>query len=197
MPTHWSSQIPKKIKRNIITKDLHRAKKLSSNFNEEVLHLKQKYQNASYPVRFIESIIRDFKDKNREEKEKESRKDEKPFVLIRIPYCEKNEKIGPHFLAKLRAFNGNNYNFRIIWQMKKIKTLFKLKDEIRHKANVIYKGTSIKNSKVNYIGETALIAQQRWKQHEDPKHNSAPSKFLKENEGDQFEWVIPASSSSH
>ena len=97
--THWTSKIPKKIKRNIITNDLHRAKKLSSNFNEEVLHLKQKYKQASYPVRFIESIIRDFKDKNRELNEKETQIVEKPLVLIRIPYCAKNEKIGPHFLA--------------------------------------------------------------------------------------------------
>ena len=148
-------------------------------------------------IRFIESIIRDFKDKDNKVKDKETQVDEKPKVLIRIPYCEKNEKIGPHFLVKLQEFTGKNYNFRILWQMKKVKSLFKLKDEIQHKANVIYKGTSLKDPNVQYIGETAQIAQQRWKQHEDPKHDSAPSKFLKENEGDKFEWIILSSSSSY
>ena len=43
IPTHWSTKIPKKLKRNIITNDLHRAKKISSNFREEVEVIKRKY----------------------------------------------------------------------------------------------------------------------------------------------------------
>ena len=36
IPAHWSSQIPKRYKRNSIKVDLHRAKKISTNFKEEI-----------------------------------------------------------------------------------------------------------------------------------------------------------------
>ena len=36
IPTHWSSSIPKKYKRNAISVDLHRSKQISSNYDTEV-----------------------------------------------------------------------------------------------------------------------------------------------------------------
>ena len=45
MPAHWSSQIPKRYKRNSIKGDLHRAKKISSNFKEEINSLGIKYKS--------------------------------------------------------------------------------------------------------------------------------------------------------
>ena len=35
-PTHWSSKIPKRYKRNMILGDLHRSFRISSDFNEEI-----------------------------------------------------------------------------------------------------------------------------------------------------------------
>ena len=84
-----------------------------------------------------------------------------------------------------------------MWQSRKIKTLFKIKDDIKHKANVIYKGTSTNNPEETYIGETKLIAEERWKQHENPNHDSAPSKYLRENTNDTLCWVILSISSSN
>ena len=46
--------------------------------------------------------------------------EEKVFVPVKIPSCEKNEKV---------------------------KTVFRLKDQNQHRGNVIYQGTSIKNQK--------------------------------------------------
>ena len=60
MPMHWSSKVPKKIKRNIITNDLHRAKKISSDFTEEKDVIYLKYEKAGYPKRFIASVTNDF-----------------------------------------------------------------------------------------------------------------------------------------
>ena len=198
LPTHWTSKIPKKIKRNIITNDLHRARKISSNFNDEVKEIKVKYEKARYPPRFVDSIIKDFKEKQSSVRDSpEEQKDKKPLVLLRIPFCEKNEKTARHFLVKLQEFTGNNYRFSILWQMKKIKTLFKLKDEVKHKANVVYKGTSVNNPEETYIGETAQLSTERWNQHENPSHVSAPSKFLQENENDRFNWEILTSTSSN
>ena len=81
--------------------------------------------------------------------------------------------------------------------MRKIKTLFKLKDEVLHKADVVYRGTSANNPEESYVGETSLISTSRFEQHEEPSHNSAPSKFLQENPGDRFQWEILSTSSSN
>ena len=117
--------------------------------------------------------------------------------MLRIPFCEKNEKIAGHFLQKLKDFTGNDYRFSILWQMRKIKTLFKLKDQVQHKANVVYRGIGVNHPDETYIGETSQIATLRWDQHEDPSHNSAPSKYLQENPGEHFRWEILTTTSSN
>ena len=43
IPNHWSSAVPKKYKRNAILGDLHRAHKISNNFELEEQHIKKKY----------------------------------------------------------------------------------------------------------------------------------------------------------
>ena len=41
--------------------DLHRAKKISSNFKQEVDIIREKFSNVGYPPGFIKSVIDDFK----------------------------------------------------------------------------------------------------------------------------------------
>ena len=41
MPNHWSSAVPKMYKRNAILGDLHRAHKISSNFELQKLRIKK------------------------------------------------------------------------------------------------------------------------------------------------------------
>ena len=199
IPTHWSTQIPKKIKRNTVTNDLHRAKKICSNFDEELKIIRDKYDKASYPPKLVDSVIKSFEEKHKANRNKENQTEEepKPFILMRFPYCEKNEKISKHFLEKIRQLTQNKCSFNIIWQSKKIKTLFKIKDPIVHKASVIYKATSVKDPQVTYIGETAQIAEERWKQHENPRHDSAPSKHLQDHKDDCFTWEILTTSSTN
>ena len=55
-PIHWSSKIPKRCKRNMILRDLHRSNRISSNSSEEIRFISQKYssyEKADYPKRFI------------------------------------------------------------------------------------------------------------------------------------------------
>ena len=59
-PFHWASAVPKHSKKNVIVGDLHRIKNLSSNFEEEVRILRNKYIKAGYPFRFIDSVIDGF-----------------------------------------------------------------------------------------------------------------------------------------
>ena len=94
--------------------------------------------------------------------------------IIKIPYCEKNEKIAKNFLNKIKELTQNKLRFNILWQSKKLKTLFKVKDKIVHQANAIYKGTSVGNPDVTYIGETSQITTLRWNQHA-----NSSSKLLK------------------
>jgi len=100
-------------------------------------------------------------------------------------------------LQKLKAFIGSNYQVLIICNTKMVKNLFKLKDQVKHRANVIYKIASLTKPEIAYIGETKLIVEERWKQHHDPKHDSAPSKYLRNNIDDQFKCEIIAASYSH
>ena len=196
-PMHWTSQVPKKIKRNIITNDLHRAKKISTDFNQEKDEVISKYVRAGYPKRFVGSIVEDFIEKQNRSETTRAEAEEKAFVPIKIPYCEKNEKVAKHFIEKLKKFTGDNFRFSIIWQSKKVKTLFRLKDQIKHRANVIYRGTSIKNPEVSYVGETKQVAEARWEQHENPCHDSAPSKYLQNNTDDKLTWEVLSGSSAN
>ena len=59
-PFHWASAVPKHSKKNVIVGDLHRIKNLSSNFEEEVRILRNKYIKAGYPFCFIDSVIDGF-----------------------------------------------------------------------------------------------------------------------------------------
>ena len=72
-----------------------------------------------------------------------------------------------------------------------------MKDPVIHKANVIYRGISNINPDITYIGETKQVAEKRWQQHEDPSHDSAPSKHLTNNTEDKFTWEILSGSSSN
>ena len=68
---------------------------------------------------------------------------------------------------------------------------------MKRKANVIYQGTNKNNPEESYIGETKQIVEERWKQHEDPAHESAPSKHLRNNETDSFTWSVVTLSSQN
>ena len=56
-PTHWSSKIPKRCKRNMILRDLHRSNRIF------ISQKYSSYEKADYPKRFINSVIRQFQDR--------------------------------------------------------------------------------------------------------------------------------------
>ena len=68
LPVSWNSKIPKQYKRNMLLGDLHRAKKISSNFVEEKKTIKTKYIKAEFPLRFINSIVNSFEEKEKNQK---------------------------------------------------------------------------------------------------------------------------------
>ena len=59
-PVHWSSKVPFRYKKNAINGELHRAKKISSNFQSEIARIKAKFLNAGFPHKVIGSAINNF-----------------------------------------------------------------------------------------------------------------------------------------
>ena len=61
---HWSSKIPTRYKRNAITGEYHRAKRIANDFNFEVKRTTKKFLSAGYPRNVIRNTIEYFsKDK--------------------------------------------------------------------------------------------------------------------------------------
>ena len=99
------SKIPKRYQQNTVSGDLHRSRKIASNFDIEIRAIKAKYNKAGYARRFIERVIRDFITP--------FDKDEsfifplnlfvvkKPFLLLEISYCEQNEIASKRFIKRL------------------------------------------------------------------------------------------------
>ena len=95
LPSPWTCKTPKRHKRNTINGDLHRSKRISSNFDEEIPLIKEKFMKADYPLRLINSIVNGF------QKGKECGDESfiiptslseiaKPLIFVEIPYCELN-----------------------------------------------------------------------------------------------------------
>ena len=59
-PVHWSSKIPFKYKRNAIAGELYRAKRVTSDFDQETKKLKTKYIDAENLKHVIENTINNF-----------------------------------------------------------------------------------------------------------------------------------------
>ena len=147
-PTHWSSKIPKRYKRNVILGDLHRSFRISSDLNEEIKLISHKYDRADYPKRFVNSVIRQFQEKPNQHNIDDF--DEyiippnffdtpKPFILIELPFCETNETKSKHFLKKFHRFTKDHFDVAIKWKTKQVKSLFPLKDKKMGRTQQSYK----------------------------------------------------------
>ena len=60
LPVPWESNVAKHYKRNTLLGELHRAKKISSNFQKEVKIIKEKFNKANFPLRFINNVVAQF-----------------------------------------------------------------------------------------------------------------------------------------
>ena len=189
LPFHWSSAVPKKYKRNIIVGELHRAKRISSDFSFEKDRIFSKFVKAGYPRRFIQSVFRSFD--NPDEELIIPRwlfPDMLPKIFIKLPYCRANEEHCWKFLERIDHFTADNVKIIVTWITRKVKSLFPIKDKVIHKSCVIYEGTCSCGEK--YIGETKRNAEVRWAEHNNTKKKSEPAKHLKLNIGHVFSWKV-------
>ena len=114
--------------------------------------------------------------------------DERKTIAINLPFSNKNEHFSKKFCEKLEFYTNGKVKFNIIWSTRKIKPLFKIKNNVKHLSCGVYHGIS--SCENNYIGETIRNVVTRIDEHEQPNGKSEPSKHLKNNPGHQFNWMI-------
>ena len=76
----------------------------------------------------------------------------KKINLVQIPYCVKNESSSKQFIRMFDKFTNDTFDVQIKWLIKKVKTLFRVKDKSLDQACKIYKGVC--SCCESYIGET-------------------------------------------
>ena len=65
--------------------------------------------------------------------------DERKHVTIRFLFSSKNEKYCAYFITKIVSFTCGKFKFNVVWNTRKIQSLFSLKDKVWHLTCVIYK----------------------------------------------------------
>ena len=125
----WTSKTPKLLKRNSFRGDLYRSKVISSNFDEEINLIKDKFMKVDYSLHFSNSAVNEF------EKRKECGDYSfviptslfhisKPFIFVEILYCELNEIKSKLFLKKFHKFTSNSFKMVKTRKTRNIRSLF-------------------------------------------------------------------------
>ena len=84
-------------------------------------------------------------------------------MYFQLPFCKTNEQKIKSIVNKLEEFTNTKVKFIYHWRTRKLKSSFPLKDRIKHKVHIVYKGICSCNE--SYIGETKRNAEIRWKEH--------------------------------
>ena len=185
LPVPWESKVSKHYKRNALLGD----KKISSNFQKEVKNIKEKFNKANFPLRFINNVVTQF-NKNMYNNKERNEEDEmiippqlfeipRKILFLQVPFCEANEKRSKNFLNKLYNFTNEKFKLIIRWKTRNLKSLFPLKDKDLHPACKIYKGICSYES--TYVGETIRNVEVRYSENNHPSGKSEPSKHLYQN----------------
>ena len=103
--------------------------------------------------------------------------EERKAFTIHLPFSPSNESFVKRFISKLNYFTNEKCKFNVVWNTRKVQSLFPLKDKVDHYSCVIYRGDC--SCDQNYIGETVRNAKIRWNEHEYKNSKSEPAKHLK------------------
>ena len=168
-------EVPYKYKRSAITGELHRTKRIASNFDDETKRIRSKYKDAGDPKHVIENTVKNFTRNKDELLIPPWLFDERKYVTICLPFSSKNEKYCKYFINKLVSFTSGKVKFNVVWNTRKIQLLFPLKDKVHHLSSVIYKG--ICSCGETYVGETIRNCKIRCDEDNDVNKNSEPAKL--------------------
>ena len=115
--------MPFRYKKNAINGELHRAKKISSNFQSEIARIKAKFLNAVFPHKVIESTINNVNNVDDEFMIPRWLFDARKTIAINLPFSKKNEHFSKKFCMKLEFYTNGKVKLNIIWSTRKIKSL--------------------------------------------------------------------------
>jgi len=96
-----------------------------------------------------------------------------------------NRKLGK-LSNRLNAFCHDNVQVIYTWKTFKLRSLFPLKDRVKHTNDVTYKGECV--CKALYFDENKRNAT-RWKEHNSNSEKSEPSKHLVGNPTHEFHSI--------
>ena len=157
----------------------------------EIKVIKRKFRNADFPPRFLNSVIHQFftpKNNDLFIIPPDLSEEIKPFTLVEILYCEKNGNTSKHFIKKFEVFTNHRYRIGMKWIIRKLKSLFKVKDKTAHSSFVIYGGKCTFGEE--YIGETERNVDKRQSAHNNPTVKNEPARHFSNNIGHLFTWEI-------
>ena len=195
LPTPWNSEIPKKYKRNVIIGNLHRSKRISTDFAKEKIIIKNKFKKADAPSKFIDSVMKRFECNERNKDQHDDFivppylfEEPKPRIVVEFPFCELNEKRVSTFRKKFNYFTNDSYDLNVVWKTKKVSSFFPLKDKNLHPSCNIYYGLC--SCREDYVGETKRNVSVRYDEHNKPPKKSKPVAHLEQNIDHYFTWRI-------
>ena len=84
---------PFRYKKNATNGELHRAKKISSNFRSEIARIKAKFLQASVPPKVTENTISNFNNVDEELMIQRWLFDERKTIAINLPFSIKIKKV--------------------------------------------------------------------------------------------------------
>ena len=190
LPVLWEFKAPKQYKRNTLLGELHSARKISLNFQNEVKNIKEKFSKANFPLTFINSVVAQFNNNIYNIKERNEENEmiiplqlfeiPKKILFLQVPFCGANEKRSKNFLNKFYDFTNEKFKLIIRWKTRNLKDL--------HPACKIYKGVSSCES--IYVGETKRNVEIRYLEQNHPSGKSEPSKQLYQNINHVFTWSV-------
>ena len=187
---NWNSYAPSTWKIATLKSLIKRALLISSNdllLKAELAYIKKVFTTHNdYPLRLVETIIENERNKHNKEsinedhfKETDNVEKEVPTITLNLPYA--GDK-GEHLISKLKKYVNNtvNKNTKVItlqpvYKATRLSTQFKLKDQtkIQHKHNVVYHARC-PNRKCtsHYGGQTKCRMEKRASQHHGRDKNS-------------------------
>ena len=177
LPVPWTSKIPVRYKHNAIIGELHRSKKIASNFDMKIKRIVSKYTAAGFPNRSVNSINFDSGKDN--SIIPQWLFDKRKAFTIHLLFFSSNKSFLKTFVCKLNYFTNEKCKFNVLWDKIKVQSLFPLKDEGNHNSCAIYRGDC--SCQQNNIAETVRNVEIRWNEQEQKNSKSEPTKHLKKN----------------
>ena len=140
VPCTLDIKSPSDIRVQCFLGELHRAKKIACNSKIEIRRIVNKYAVAEFPTRFAHCIIDNFESGEENLLIPQWLFVKRKAFTIYLSFSMINKKFVKTFISKLIYFTNEKCKFNVVWNARKVQSLFPLKDKAGHYSCVIYRG---------------------------------------------------------